>query len=854
MEEQQHLIASRRAHRAHLTKVLKKITELKEVEDDQNEQHAIVTLGSYLEQLQRKGHVLSELDNKIFELFTKPEDLEADIIEAEDTQSFIAETICTTKNFIENKIKSMNISQHDQAAGASNNIQQTPESNQATSSESEPAGNQPSTPEETQPQSSTVSENLPVNLNQPPTTNPPTAAFAIGQSKNSTYKPRHVPSTTAKRACVYCKGLHSPNNCTVITDKKHRHNIVRDFKLCFNCLNDNHIVSQCKTRGRCKICHRKHHTSLCSAENPPPPNQDKQDPTPNVPNQSVNTINTAPTENMATPTSISPAATTPTTISPTTIQHLSENKHKSTLLKTAISPIEYIGSTVTAHILFDEGSHRSFITSSLARNVGLTAEREETLSLATFGGTTTSVRRVEVGTINLQTPVGENIPIEVIIVPTIAAPLQSFSTIDLHNLPHLKGLTFAHPITNEHTFDIDLLIGADHYWNVVEDEIIKGSGPTAAKSKIGYLLSGPIPLTNQTSALNTTILNIMTASKDDEFEFRRFWELESIGIQPREKDDTSDFLQQYQDTSISLKDGKYHAKLPWKPDQPILPPNAEIAAKRTRSMVRRMANDPEKLKMYNDVIINQEKQVAKRIREDIYVDDLVSGAQDDDEAVSFYTKARTLMTPGGFNLRSWASNNPVVKTIAAKENLLNDNLKPKVLGMQWDTINDTLLYPNRVTTSESNPPTKREVLRTSSKIYDPIGFLNPVVVNAKILMQEIWKRGLQWDELLPPEIQASWEKLTKELQASTHVQLPRQYFPSTNGVGNVVVGHFWPDEIAVISRIGESKFVELPDFKEGDNMAVNFYSEEGNLKSTIKLPEHREVDGMVFHQVIYKMT
>ncbi|CAB4005695.1 Hypothetical predicted protein, partial [Paramuricea clavata] len=223
---------------------------------------------SYLEQLQRKGQVLSELDNKIFELFTKPEDLEADIIEAEDTQSFIAETICTTKNFIENKTKSMNISQHDQAAGASNNIQQTPENIQTTSSESEPAGNQPSTPQETQPQSSTV------------------------------------------------------------------------------------------------------------AENPPPPNQDKQDPTPKVPNQSVNTINTAPTETMATPTSISSAATTPTTISPTTIQHLSENKHKSTLLKTAISPIEYIGSTVTAHILFDEGSHRSFITSSLARNAGLTAERE----------------------------------------------------------------------------------------------------------------------------------------------------------------------------------------------------------------------------------------------------------------------------------------------------------------------------------------------------------------------------------------------------------------------------------------------------------------------------------------------
>ena len=208
------------------------------------------------------------------------------------------------------------------------------------------------------------------------------------------------------------------------------------------------------------------------------------------------------------------------------------------------------------------------------------------------------------------------------------------------------------------------------------------------------------------------------------------------------------------------------------------------------------------LKQFND-------PVAKRIREDIYV--VVSGAQDDDEAVSFYTKARTLMTPGGFNLRSWASNNPVVKTIAAKENLLNDNLKPKVLGMQSDTINDTLLYPNRVTTSQSNQPTKREVLRTSSKIYDPIGFLNPVVVIiAKILMQEIWKRGLQWDELLPPELQVSWEKLTKELQASTHVQLPRQYFPSTNGLPEDTELHVFVDKDCVQQENAATEITPRP--------------------------------------------
>ncbi len=1156
MEDLQRLIASRRGHKAHLTKILKKITELKETDEDQNKQDAIVILGSYLEQLERKAKVLSELDDKISLLITKPDELEADILETEETQSFIAEIICTTKSFIENKTNTIpsqaNTTNVNHAPVVSHNAEETPENNQTTSETNNQTASEASTSQETQVESNTVSEVLPVNLNQtvntstsipsvnptvsnssysmsrlpklalptfdgnplgwqsfwdsfctavhdnpylsnvqklnylraqlsgeasrsiagfPLTENnytesikllqerfgqqhravsahmqallnipsptstlsslknfydtlethiralealgkshdsygdilvpiihkklpvdliktftrehntnewkldelrkairreidilqvgennppmkeqnqifpdPPTAAFAIGQTPNMPYKSHHSPSTPAKRVCVYCKGSHSPINCTVVVDKKHRHNIVRDSKLCFNCLNDNHLVSQCKTKGRCKICRRKHHTSLCSADTPPPPEKDKQDPNPTPPKESVHTINTSPTE----------VIPTPSTISPTTIQHLGENIHKTTLLKTAISPIEHNGSIVNAHILFDEGSHRSFITSSLAKDVGLAPEREETLCLSTFGGSTTAVRRVEVGTINLQTPNRENIAIEVIIVPKIAAPLQNVATIELHKLPHLKGLKFAHPITKEHNFEANLLIGADYYWSVVEDEIIKGSGPTAAKSKIGYLLSGPMPFANQTTAVNTAILNIMTASKEEEFEFRHFWELESIGIQPNQTDETSDFLRHYQDTSISLKDGKYHAKLPWKPDQPVLPSNAAIAEKRTRSMIHRLSNDPEKLKMYNDVIVSQEKQdfiekvenpnkntrtchyiphhavikessttplrvvydcscrkssehpslndclttgppilndltaillrfrrpkygltadiekaflnivldeedrdatrffwlsnpndpystfdvyrfkrvlfgatsspfilnatldkhlkqfsdpVAERIREDIYVDDLVSGAGDDTEAVSFYTSARTLMTPGGFNMRSWASNNTAVKSIAAKDNLLNDNPKPKVLGMKWDIANDTLLYPNNVTTSQSTSATKREVLRASSKVYDPIGFLNPVIVNAKILMQEIWKAGLQWDELLPPEMQEKWTNLVRELQTSTHLQLPRRYFPMTNEWPKDTELHVFVD--ASLKAYGASAYVKL---------------------------------------------
>ena len=193
-------------------------------------------------------------------------------------------------------------------------------------------------------------------------------------------------------------------------------------------------------------------------------------------------------------------------------------QHKSTLLKTAISRVKHHGRTVSAHILFDEGSQRSFITDDLARQLDLTSEKEETISLSAFGGTSSSVKRVAVSTITLLTDDEEPIPIEVIVVPTIAAPIPNHMVNDLQTLPHLQGLKLAHPITDEDLFQIDLLIGADHYWNIVADHIVRGPGPTAAKSKIGYLLSGPVPTTSQSTRIRASILHVMTSHKQDEFD------------------------------------------------------------------------------------------------------------------------------------------------------------------------------------------------------------------------------------------------------------------------------------------------------------------------------------------------
>ena len=88
---------------------------------------------------------------------------------------------------------------------------------------------------------------------------PPTASFHTGATN------RQITGTRGKPKCPFCKDSHSPSTCDIIKDPKQRTDIVRQQKLCFNCLG-HHKVASCNSKHRCHNCERKHHTSLCSHE------------------------------------------------------------------------------------------------------------------------------------------------------------------------------------------------------------------------------------------------------------------------------------------------------------------------------------------------------------------------------------------------------------------------------------------------------------------------------------------------------------------------------------------------------------------------------------------------------------
>ena len=241
-------------------------------------------------------------------------------------------------------------------------------------------------------------------------------------------------------------------------------------------------MSACNSRHRCRDCQKKHHTPSCPLCNS---GQDS--------NSSSQSSHTVQQSNSTPPSQPATAAAKNTSNGTTDTASMSMTipapQSSVCLLKTAVATVTNGKKRTKANLLFDEGSQKSFITEDLAKALALRQLCKEDIIVSTFGAQRQLNREVSVAKISLLTLSGQPISITVLVVPRIATPLQNTVTLSVTRLPHLQSLTLAHPLTAEKEFNISLLVGADHYWDIFGNNVIRGDGSTAVESKLGYLLS-----------------------------------------------------------------------------------------------------------------------------------------------------------------------------------------------------------------------------------------------------------------------------------------------------------------------------------------------------------------------------
>ncbi|XP_049304973.1 uncharacterized protein LOC125776523 [Bactrocera dorsalis] len=196
-------------------------------------------------------------------------------------------------------------------------------------------------------------------------------------------------------------------------------------------------------------------------------------------------------------------------------------------------------------------------------------------------------------------------------------------------------------------------------------------------------------------------------------------------------------------------------------------------------------------------------RAVKAILDHHYVDDFVDSFSSEVEAISVSEQIRAIHMDAGFELRNFASNSSkvlaalggtdVTRSIGKKEGFVGE----KVLGLFWQPLSDCFGFKlkfhnvSEAVINGERRPTKRELLSIVMSIFDPLGFLSNFVIGAKLLMRELWKHDVHWNDPLPNDVNAAWTKWRKQLPEIVKYAIPRYYF--RNGVSQVLQLHIFVD-------------------------------------------------------------
>ena len=395
----------------------------------------------------------------------------------------------------------------------------------------------------------------------------------LGGNVGSHRKPYNASALQVNRdkdRCAFCMGRHAHEDCEKIKDSKERKTLIRKFGRCFKCLEKGHRARDCHLVIICKNCTGAHHSALCESK----ANENKTG---------------AQIENGA-----------------STHTNMLVGSSSRIALQTAQAKINGSRNGNRVRVLFDSGSHKSFVTVEVARAHNLKVLKKEWLSISTFGRNTTDSGLRDVVLVDL-IPVsgGRNLTLEAYVVPEISRISNEHVEVVKKDFSHLRDLWFSDVCRTKEELEIDLLIGSDYIWKFQRGQTIRGEPeePVAIETELGYVLSGPLKPCEGRGYQEYSV-NFVSQQKTDtsvslDSEVRKLWDLESIGIR------VNDEVHETFENEISFSDGKYSVKLPWRKGHDTLPSNYVHSLGRMQNQLRKLRKDPDVLAEYDAIIKDQ---------------------------------------------------------------------------------------------------------------------------------------------------------------------------------------------------------------------------------------------------------
>ncbi|XP_065195672.1 uncharacterized protein LOC135827076 [Sycon ciliatum] len=170
---------------------------------------------------------------------------------------------------------------------------------------------------------------------------------------------------------------------------------------------------------------------------------------------------------------------------------------------------------------------------------------------------------------------------------------------------------------------------------------------------------------------------------------------------------------------------------------------------------------------------------AETVLESTYMDDSMDSVRSDEEGVELVRQLSALWHKASMHPRKWLrTSTAVLQTIPEEDRAEEINLTKgelpnvKILGVLWLAKEDQFTFQLQLSEIGSNP-TKRAFLSAPASLFDPLGLLAPYLVQAKVLLQEMWLCGAAWDEQLPPAIVKKVLGWLEQVTELSTVRVPR---------------------------------------------------------------------------------
>lgn len=207
------------------------------------------------------------------------------------------------------------------------------------------------------------------------------------------------------------------------------------------------------------------------------------------------------------------------------------------------------------------------------------------------------------------------------------------------------------------------------------------------------------------------------------------------------------------------------------------PGSPEVKSYRLKTVTFGVASAPflaiRTLFLIAEDVQRDDPEMADKIMYQFYVDDFFDSVNTIEEAQRVIKQVSSKLTEYGFVLRKWKANDEsILSSLKTDEKDASPSNVFKTLGVQWHPNTDEFLFlPAEF--KEARKWTKRTILSDISRLFDPLGWLSPCVIVAKMFMQKLWLLQAGWDEQLSKNVVEEWLSIRQQFIISCAVKIPR---------------------------------------------------------------------------------